>query len=993
MYNILYNKNTKNCFWMAVIMLVGILPLHAQEDTSGKPEITAIDRQNTPKDSVAETMNVLYRTIDKRDFLGAAATVYSNQIAPTLYSNVIAPLEGRMQGLNITQNMGINPFYTDGVQYSIFGTIVPDASKGLLPDNNGMFSLSSRGYSPIIIVDGVQRDLTSIDPESIESISIQKDALSGIMMGGRSSRSILLITTKEPGKQDFQISFTGKYGIQKPLNVPKPLPAYQYAYLLNEAFMNEGRSPVYSFDNFDGYRSGSNPYLYPDVNWYDQVLKSSSPAQSYNLNATGGSDIVQYSINLEYYKEDGLFTTDPVNQYNTNYSYDRYLITSKINVKVTDKLKMGATVFGRVENGNEQGALMFGVLDDLYRITANNSYPIYNPDNTFGGNQSYQTNLYASNVYSGYMTTNSRDGMANVNLNYDLSSLLKGLSISGQGNITTQTKTAISRSKQSSVFSYKKDDTGSFVYSSYGTSVPQHNVFIPISNAQQMYGQIALNYKSNFGKNEVDAVLLGDFQDLVVNYLLPKQFANINGRIDYNYNKKYFAQAAISESRYNRYAPDYRWSTFYAAGLGWDVSREEFLSDAKWLNLFKIRGVIGNTGNVGGTESDNYYTWREGYVGGNNAQFGSYTFGTNGGNMSVTRENNYSFVNKDMTYERADKMNIGTDIAVLNNTLQLTADYYRDNYYDLLQIRGKSSMLGGLYYPEENIGKERREGTELAVTYQNHILGFKYFITANWTRETSKLLFIDEQEQPFDYLYHTGNPVGTWYGLICDGFFQSQEEIDNSAVIPGQTILPGDLKYRDIPNKKDANGNWVGDGVIDQNDVVPIGNNKPVKYFGINLGFEYRGFDFAMLWQGAYDRDIYLMNAGEAFISGFPQVNQSYGQAYEHLLGRWTPENAQTATFPRLSPGGNRYNDSPLNGINSFWVRSGNYIRLKNINLGYTLPDSFSKNYLWNLKVKFFANAQNLWTKAACTLVDPEVINFSSYPILQTFNLGINVKF
>ena len=984
--NIVYIKNMRNCFLAFALILLGILPLHAQED------IIEIDGQVAPADSV-EIINLLYRTIDKRDFLGSAATVYSKQISSTLNSNIIAPLQGRMAGLYISQYSGINPSYTDAISSS-FGILVQEPSKGLLPDNNGMFGMSSRGQGVIIIVDGVQRDFTSVDPESIESISIQKDALSGIMLGGRSSRSVLIITTKEPVKKGFEISFTGKYGIQKPLNLPEPLPAYKYAFLLNEAFTNEGRSPVYSFEDFEGYRTGSNPYLYPDVNWYEKLLNSSSPIQSYNLNATGGSKNVQYSVNLGYFREDGLFTTDPVYTYNTNYSYDRYLITSKLNVKVTDKLRVGATLLGRVEGGNQPGDGMSSVLSSMYRTTANNSYPIYNPDGTFGGNQSYQVNLYASAMHSGYRPSNSKDGMSQINLDYDLSDLLKGLSISAQGNISTQSKTVISRAKQSVVFSYKKDESGNFVYSSYGSSVPQGNSFNSVSNAQQMYGQVALNYKSNFGKHEVGAVALGDFQDLIVNYTLPRQFANVNGRLDYNFDKKYFAEAAVSRGYYNRYAPDKRWGTFYAAGLGWDVSREEFLSSAKWLDLFKIRGVYGNTGNAGGSEASNYFVWREGFVGGNRNSYGAYTFGYSGGTVDVTREDNYRFVNKNMTYERANKLNIGTDISVFNNMIQLTADFYHDDYYDLLQTRGKSILLGGLSYPAENIGKVWVEGAELAITYQDRIGKFNYFITANWTRQTSKLVFMDEQEQPYDYLYRTGNPSGTWYGLICDGFFQSQEEIDNSAVIPGQVIRPGDLKYRDIPNQRDANGNLVGDGVIDQNDVVPIGGNKPLKYFGLNLGFEYRGFDFSMLWQGVYDRDIYLQDAGVAYISGFPQVNQGYGQAYEHLMGRWTPETAETATFPRLSPGGNAYNNSPLNGtMNSFWVRSGNYIRLRNISAGYTIPDSFSRNYLGNVKVKIFATGQNVFTKAACDFVDPEVLSFTSYPLLQTFSLGINVKF
>ena len=990
MHNILYKKFTKNVFLLAIPMLLNLSALYSQVEVT---EDLAIDQPEVSENNATETMNVLYRTIDKRDFFGAAATLKSDYISTTLYSNIIAPLQGKLQGLSITQNAGINPSYTTGMSFGLGGAIIPDASRGLLPDNNGMFGLSSRGITPIIIVDGIQRDFTSVNPESIESISIQKDALSGIMLGGRSARSVLLITTKEPIKDGFQLSFTGKYGIQKPMNIPKPLPAYKYAYLLNEAFMNEGRSPVYSYEDFEAYRNGNSPYLHPDVNWYDELLKSSSPIQSYNLNATGGSENVQYCINLGYFREDGLLITEPVNSYNTNYMYDRYLITSKINVKVTDKLRVGATVLGRVEGGNEPGYSLGGILSDIYRTTANNSYPIYNPNETFGGNQSYLYNLYASTVHSGYILSNSRDGMAHVNLNYDLSDLLKGLSFSAQGNIVTQSKTATDRGKRSPVFAYKKDETGEFVYDSYGSSLPQDTRFRSVSNAQQMYGQAALNYKSNFGKHEVSAMLLADAQEQIVNYILPRQFANLNGSIDYNYNKKYFAEAAISQGYYNRYAPNNRWGTFYAAGLAWDVSREEFLSGVKWLDQFKIRGVFGNTGNAGGSEASNYFTWMESFQGGNRNAYGGYTFGYSGGIVDITRETNYSLVNKNMTYERANKMNIGADIAVLSNTLQLTADFYHDKYYDLLQTRGKSTMLAGLYYPLENIGKVWIEGIEMAVTYQNRIAGFNYFITANWTREKSKLVYMDEQEQPYDYLYRTGNPLGTWYGLICDGFYQSQAEIDNSAVIPGQVIRPGDLKYRDIPNQKNANGSLVGDGVIDQNDVVPIGNDRPLKYFGLTIGCEYRGFDFSMFWQGAYDRDIYLRDAGDGFLLGFPSINQNYGQAYEHLLGLWTPENAETATFPRLSPGGNSYNTSPLGYMNSFWVRSGNYIRLKNITLGYTLPDSFSRNYLWNAKVKFFVNGQNIWTKAACSLVDPEVVNFSNYPVLQGINLGVNVKF
>ncbi len=1056
MYNTIYKGFSKSIFLLAAIwMLFAFIPVHAQSDTAKVSGGVVIDQYGTPvpgvevsvkdkrfqvvtkedgsfdldfkqgdiltfshtsylykeekvkkadagkvlkirldnkrlKDEEAKTLDALYRKVDKESFLGAVATIYTDQLTTTLASNITAALPGRMQGLYTSQNFGINLPYING-----WGD--PNAAAGMLPDNNYMFSLSSRGTTPVVYVDGVQRDFTSVDPEGIESVSIQKDALSGIMLGGRSSNSVLLITTKEPVKSGFQLSFTGKYGVQKPVKMPDPLSADQYSYLLNEALTNEGNPPVYTYNDFEAYRTGSDPYGHPNVNWYDQVLDKSSPIQSYTLNATGGNDIVQYFINLGYFNEEGLFKTSSQNSYNTNYSYDRYLITSKINVKVTDDLKVGATILGRIQNDNQPGGSgggMFNILTSLYNTTPNNAYPVYNANGSYGGNQSFPVNLLANTLGSGYASSNARDAMANVTVNYDLHALLKGLSFSAQGNITTQSRSSLMRYKQSQVFQYKGiDENGKLLYQSYGTSVPQSNDYVPVSNAQQMYGQLAFNYKTNIRKHGINAMLLGDVQEVLINYLLPKKFGNINGRVDYDFDKRYFVQAAISETYYNRFAPDEQWGTFYAFGLGWDVSREKFMAGLDWLNQLKFRGVYGKTGNLGGSEGDNYFTWREGYVGGNAHAYGSYGFGTSGGVIESVYEFQRMLVNKHMTYEKAHKVNVGTDIAVLNNTIKFNADFYHDNYYDLLMTRGKSTSLAGLYYPLENIGKVLRKGAELAITYQDHIADFNYFITANWTREQSELVFIDEQEQLADNLKRTGKPAGTMFGLICDGFFQSQEEINNSALIPGQTIRPGDLKYRDMPNKLDANGNLVGDGVIDQYDLVPVGFDKPLKYFGLNFGFEYRGIEFSMLWQGAYDRDIYLSDSGTWFISGFQQVDKAYGQAYTHLLGRWTPETAETATFPRLKPNGNTYNNSPLNGYNSFWVRSGNYIRLKNVSVGYSLPDSFCRNHFGGVRVKLFVDGQNLLTKAACSLVDPEVMDFSNYPMLKGFNFGVNVKF
>jgi hypothetical protein len=298
--------------------------------------------------------------------------------------------------------------------------------------------------------------------------------------------------------------------------------------------------------------------------------------------------------------------------------------------------------------------------------------------------------------------------------------------------------------------------------------------------------------------------------------------------------------------------------------------------------------------------------------------------------------------------------------------------------------------LGGLNYPAENIGIVTSKGIELSVGYQDRIGDFKYSLSANWTQQDERIKFMDEQEirdaegNLIESFRHTGKSIGAIFGLKTDGFFASREEINQTPIVAGynrNNLFPGDVKYLDLNH----------DGTIDQYDQTVIGGDKPRSYFGFDLNLEYCGWELSALIQGAYNRDIYYSEA--TYNAGFQGVNQGFGQAYEHLLNRWTPETATTATLPRLSAGGNSYNLQP-NGIYSdMWVRSGNYIRLKNLALAYTLPETFARAYLGGLKIKLFVAGQNLLTQAACGDLDPEVVDFRSYPMTRGYNMGINIKF
>ncbi len=920
------------------------------------------------------TINGPYESKEKISFLGAASTVYTDQLTSMMGTTILPSLTGRLSGLNVSQYRGARAHQiTANSRGDLIGN-VPLFGEGFYSDNTE-FSVSSRGNAPIVVVDGVQRELYSIDPDAIESVSIQKDALSSMFLGMQSSRGALMITTKEPIKEGFQLSFTGRFGVQSALKIPKPLSGYQYAYLLNEALQNDGKEPFYSYDDFNKFRMQSSPFTHPDVNWYDELLNNSSTTQSYNLNVTGGNKYAQYFINLGYMGENGLFInpSDNGDSHDTNLSLERYMISSKININITDDFTAKVTLLGRVEEGTQPGVGYGNLLNSIYN-TPNNAYPIRNPNGTWGGNVSFDHNLMSQTINSGYITDGARDMLGSINLKYDFDKLVKGLSARMVGSVSIQNRSYIQRSKRSPVYSYTIDKEGNDVYALYGATQTQSNSFGSVTSYQQMYGQFAIDYDRRFGDHGIRASVMGDTRNVLVNYDLPQLPSNIIADVSYDYANKYFAQIAMSESYYNRYAPDRRWGTFYAFGLGWDMNKESFMENVDWMNLFKIRGTFGKTGN--GLDNTGYYTYQQTFS--SNVATG-YPLGTNLGAGNITTENS-PLANPFLTWEKAYKLNLGIDLALFNNRLKLTADYYNDKYFDLLQSRGKSIEIIGQNYPTENIGKVRRFGGELSLTYQDRIKDFNYYVSANWSSEQSKLLYMDEQKVPEEYLRQTGRPVGAIYGLVAEGFFTSREEIENSPVIDGfNNIQPGDIKYKDMN----------GDKVINEFDRTVIGGDKPYSYFGIDLGFEWKGLEFSMFWQGAYNRELMLNDW--TLLEGFQSSNQQYGQAYENMLDRWTPETAETATLPRLTAGGSKYNQG--NGWNSsFWLRSGNFIRLKNISLGYNLPDSFCRNYLGGTRVKIFVNGQNLLTKSACDLVDPEV-GFTSYPIQRCISTGINVRF
>lgn len=911
-----------------------------------------------------DKIDVLYGTADQAGVLGSISSIYTNQLTTTPASLYTYALPGQLPGLYTQQASGFtNPTTTGQTVSTFIGSLVQHTY--YQPNDNNEISLGLRGQVPITVIDGVQREISSIDPESIESISVLKDGLSTILLGNNSSRGVLLVTTKHPEAGKPRISLTAQTGLQQPIGLPTPLPAYQYAYLYNEALQNDGKPTIYSAADFAAYRNHTDPLGHPDVNWFHTLLRDYSPMTSYRLNVNGGTDIAKYTVSVNYLDQAGMFKTAQSSLYNTNNDLSRYMINSDVSVRVTPKFMADLQLFGRIQQLNEPGSGYANILNTLY-TTPNNAYPVYNPNGSFAGTSLYTNNLLSQTEYSGYERINSNDIMANLDLNYDLSSITQGLSAKGKGNVSFTSQSQINRSLQNNAYLYADSS-----YSAIGSTVSQSNAFSTISSARYAYAQGSLNYNRSFGKNNLGAMAMYDYRSVVLSFDLSQVTTNQAIKASYNYDGKYFAEAAVDNSSYNRYPPGHQSGLFYAAGLGWQMGKESFIKDnISWISSWKWRLDYGKTGNAN-VDNYGYYNFLQTYSA---SQGYAYSTGTARGNVQSYAEN--GLANPYITWEKAHKIDIGTDIGLFDEHLKITADYYHDRYYDLLQVRGASIDLLGAPYPYENIGISLYNGAELSVTYQSHAGNFNYFITGNASIQNSRDIYSDEEPTPYPWTKYTGRPVGVVFGYQAEGIFQTAQQAASSPTTVGYIAQAGDVRYADLNH----------DGVINQFDRVPLINNKPLVFYGTTVGFNFKGFNFSAILQGVANRQILYDNALVNGFAGVGFLGLVYsGQGYESLAGRWTPETAGSATMPRLSLG---------NANNTAWstlyVRSGNYLRLKNAEIGYSLPA------LWARKIsvsgiRLFVNGENLVTLYGYKGMDPEVNNVA-YPIQRVFNAGINVK-
>ncbi|MCK7555679.1 SusC/RagA family TonB-linked outer membrane protein [Chitinophaga sedimenti] len=758
--------------------------------------------------------------------------------------------------------------------------------------------------------------------------------LATAMYGMRASNGVVLVTTRDRGPREFEINASAQYAVTEQLNTPKFVNAYDYATLYNEAQHNGNptATPRFSAAQLQAWKDHTNDaYLAPDVNWYNTVYKPQSSQQRYSLDIAGNAKSYRYYASLEHFGQDGNFITSGKNSYNTNNDYKRYNIRTNAEIDFNESIRLGLNVFGSMENATEPGRTASTILNEIY-ATSPVSFPVFNKNGSYGGSSVFTANPHASAVNSGYQQTNQRTVAADLSLHLKLDKLVKGMWVKGMVSMNNWYTENINRSKTYAV--YQLTDTANTKYTKVGTEglVTEGTTTVP-SQLRQSYYNVLLGYDKQWQKHALSLLGTYNLDNSIASFTqLAQVYKHFGLTATYDWNKTYLFEAGMTYGSLNRYAPSQRWGYLPSLGAGWIISNESFYH-LPAVSYLKLRASAGQTA---WADPSNYFLYMQNYVIGSTG----YNVGETAAGVSGALES--GIANTDITWEKAWKYNIGLDAGLLNNELTLSVDYYRNRFYDVLQQPQRVSGIFGQTYPLENLREIRYAGVEASVAYDHTTSSkLRYFLRGNIAFSGSRLLAADEPDYPHPWLYRTGSATSQQFGYVAKGFY-TQEDI--AAGIPGwqgYAPVPGDIRYEDL-NK---------DGVINALDIRAIGTNKPLVFYGLNGGFSYKGFDVTILLQGAANRKIVLSPSTMA------AFNNSYGNVQEFHKNRWTAATAESANYPRLTIGSNVNNDV----ASSFWLRSGNYLRLKNAEIGYTLKAGFLQRAKIQ-QLRFFANGYNLLT-------------------------------
>lgn len=926
-----------------------------------------------------EVIVVGYGTTKKITNTGAVTSVAAADVKNVPSPNIQNTLIGRAPGF-ISQQRSGQPGRS-GAEFYI----------------RGVNSLSGESQKPLIIVDDVEYtydQVSQLDVNEIESFSILKDASTTAVYGIKGANGVLVITTKRGKTGKPVINFNTEHGLQTTVTTPKFLDAFTVASLRNEAMRNDGITPLDFTDaDLEHWRLKDDPYGHADVDWYNAVFKKYAYQTRNSIDISGGTQKVKYFVTGGHTLQNGLLRNFSRGDYEApknNYAYQRFTFRSNLDMQATKNLKLRLDVTGRMGTITEPHIATSPLLT-IYSFQRLPPYaaPLLNPDGSYpwafrSRNIYYETSLIGRLALQGYDKTFRNELNVLFSADQRLDFITKGLSINGRVAYAGDVSYDRNLYRNNIPAFYYNPVDGSYTIHSNGLYRLE-----PLTLSGSGQNTISrktvntlgrLNYARSFGSHNVKGMLLYNLDNVTIgNYnrsagvtavqeYAPVILQGTTFRAEYNYAQRYLFDVSGAYNGSSQFVGRKTKGFFPALSVGWNIAEEKFLKEhIKFVDLLKIRGSWGITGSdvtVGNT-----YKTEQLYIIGPNYNFGE----TSNGFTSIEEG---TLGNLDISWEKSRKTNIGLDAQFFENKLSFTVDYFYDYRYDQLYVKDDVLKIIGVKLPYTNSAITENKGFDGQIGYHNRKENFSYGAVFTFSRAKNKIIYQGEATPRYEYLAKTGRPIGQGFGYHVLGFFQTQQEVDNYPHLAG--AQPGDLKYQDINE----------DGAIDQQDYRAIGKpNLPQTVLGASLSFGYGGFSVNVLFQGSFD---YSYRIGTAQVIPF-QANLQ-----EVALGRWTPENAATATFPRLStilagP------SSPSN-LSDFWmVNNAKYVRLKSLEMGYQIP----KRWLQRARIntaRIYISGYDLYTWANFKLYnqDPEIQSAGSgavYPVQKIYNAGLQIGF
>ena len=953
------------------VLVVSYLGFNSQEISVGKQSNFNVVLSPDAK-SLDEVVVVAYGSQKKATLTGSVAAINTKEIKQSPTSNLAVTLTGRLPGLSVLQRSG---------EPGRDNTLLYLRGRGTV-----------NGQSPLVMVDGVERDLTSVDPSEVESISILKDASSTALFGVRGANGVVLVTTKRGTSEIPDISFSAEAGWQTFTRWPSELSSYDWAVLKNQARLNDFPNDTppekmpYSDWELERFKLHDKPEVYGDHNWVKMLMHKWVPQTRYNLTLNGKGSNVAYFVNVGYLNQGGQFKLDnsETRSYDAKNYMDRFNFRANIDVSLNARktLKAFLNAAGSYEKVNGPNMESSAVLEQiLTKWPVTIPGPLTPDGQVLIGSGSYKESPWAQINRTGYKQETRSAITATFGMQYDMDSFVKGLSVKVIGSYDCKTYNYLvgSRTYQYWAQIIERDADGKLKKVSYNRERPDldNNPLSTSKSAlfESFYdAQFQIIYNRTFNKkHSVNGLLVAQQQSRIkTNFTLPFNVNGLAARLVYGYDDRYIAEFDAGYNGSEQFAPANRYGFFPSISGAWNIYNENFFKNssiAKTIDKLKIRlsyGVVGNDklGNERFLYLDNVASTGSGYSGSI----------VNGHSISETY-----FGNKHLQWETAKKLNFGFEIGLLQS-LNLTVDIFSERRENILIKKQTTPQLIGVgtsTLPPFNLGKVKNRGYEIELNYTKPInKDLLVMLKGNFNYNDNEIMDLDElyRDETYAYRYRqNGYMIGQQWGLKSNGFFKDQAEIDAYPKYEGTQPRPGDLKFIDVNN----------DNKIDDKDMVPIGYPEiPEWTFGAGINIQYKNLDFSMMWQGAANRSYYMTGQN---------ITETYNFNNWHKEA-WSQERynaGEKITYPRLDPG------SSINHLpSSFWYVNGSYIRLKNMEVGYTLPKKWSKTIRAS-SIRFYINGLNLLTfdRYPVKYQDPEQSSELLYPVFKTYNMGLNISF